>query len=808
MKKILLAITAALALAACNKEVITPSVQPADGENIVLDFSIVVPEAQTATRSLSAPSIESLTVLVFDEYGYYVEAAEAEAVNGWGVTSAETKFKVTLLQSATPRTLHFVANCPEDKFGYGPQTDIMTSLVTEGGNDAYWQTLKVDNLLEQNKSAINSRMSKIPMIRNYAKITIGSVVPSFEVTGFALINVPKSGTVVPYNVEKGAFQTYSAATDYAALRTDGYAGFMPEEVLIDETVPATDWVVPVTDENGTVDYGAAYTYESTYGNGTAVIIRGKYDGGNETYYKVDLYDAVNENYDILRNIEYKINITNVVGPGYGSAESAATNVAGNNISNSIDTENLLNISDGKQRLFVEYTSKRVVSTADFTLKYKFIPTATADPENAIADGDPTDEAPIKITRVVTSENADKTPVIIDWDIVTDANGNMVLDGEGYATLLLKPQQQMPVTRSEVWSEDFIISSTYDNVTLSRKVKLYMVNPYEMDVVCSPQKVSATQGAPVTVYTRIPHDLPVDIFPLVFDIEAEKLTLYPNTAAKNVLGQTIVMPVVTDESINPDNSDYSFYFQRTLTLAEYEKLVENAAGATTVDVPSYFLTNTSHSASKVFVRNTYFGTEVSYFDDDAPLQMNVTFSGDGLKRYGAGQTFALTFSATKTGKYVITSKNFTIDGVSANVEFDMTDGIPVTVNCSYDDWSTAASITIEYKGSDASEGTNPQIWTGPTRNVLYIPAGNLQLSSSMNRTATLYANGSSTGSTITYSNSTLNSAASITVNNLAQDAKLHMIYTTGIVFKTTYKSTEFTAQEAAFDKVTGITFTEQ
>lgn len=802
--------TAVLALASCVMEDITPYVQNGNDENMVLDFSIVVPEAQTATKSFAAPKIESLTVVVFDEYGYLVQAVPATAVNGWGVTSAETKFKVNLLQSASPRTLHFVANCPvaPDAFEYGAETDIMSSLITTGTNDAYWQTLSFDNLLEQSKPSIITAMTKIPMIRNFAKITLGNVVNTFEVTGFALIKVPKSGTVVPYNEETGGFQAYSASTDYAALKTAKYAGFMPDGVEINDAVPATAWIEPVTKDDGTIDYGAAYTYESTYGNGTAVIIRGKYDGGNETYYKVDLYDAVNENYDILRNIEYKINITNVVGPGYGSAESAATNVAGNNISNSIDTENLLNISDGKQRLFVEYTSKRVVSTADFTLKYKFIPTATSDPVNVIASGNPTDTAPIKITRVITSEDA-VTPVVTDWDVVVNASGNVVLDSEGYATITLKPQQQMPGDRSTVWSEDFIISSTYKGVTLSRKVKLYMVNPYEMDVVCSPQKVSATQGAPVTVYTRIPHDLPVDIFPLVFDIEAEKLTLYPNTAAQNVLGQTIVMPVVTDESVNPDNSDYSFYFQRTLTLAEYEKLVENAAGATTVDVPSYFFTNTSHSASKVFVRNTYFGTEVSYFDDDAPLQMNVTFSGDGLKRYGAGQTFALTFSATKTGKYVITSKNFTIDGVSANVEFDMTDGIPVTVNCSYDDWSTAASITIEYKGADASGETNPQIWTGPTRNVLYIPAGNLQLSSSMNRTATLYANGSSTGSTITYSNSTLNSAASITVNNLAQDAKLHMVYTVRAGWSTTtYKSTEFTAQKAAFDKVTGITFTEQ
>ena len=802
--------TAVLALASCVMEDITPYVQNGNDENMVLDFSIVVPEAQTATKSFAAPKIDSLTVVVFDEYGYLVQAVPAEAVNGWGATSAETKFKVTLLQSASPRTLHFVANCPvaANAFEYGAETDIMSGLITTDTNDAYWQKLSFNSLLEQNKTSINTAMTKIPMIRNFAKISLGNVVNTFQVTGYALTNVPKSGTVAPYNEEKGNFQAYSASTNYAALKADKYAGFMPNGVEINDAVPATEWVEPVTNEDGTIDYGAAYTYESTYGNGTAVIIRGKYNNGDESYYKVDLYDSVNENYNILRNIEYKINITNVVGPGYGSAESAAENVAGNNISNSIDTENLLNISDGKQRLFVEYTSKRVVSVADFTLKYKFIPSATEAPRNVIAAGNPSDTAPITITRVITS-NDGKTPVVTDWYVEVDGDGNVLTDSEGYAKLVLKPQQQMPDNRSTVWSEDFIISSTYKGVTLSRKVKLYMVNTYIMNVSCSPEKVADTQGSAVTVNTEIPSDLPSDIFPLVFDIEAEKLTLYPNTSATNVLGQTVVMPVVTDKSINPDNSDYSFYFQRTLTLAEYKKLVENAgSAAATVTVPSEFLTNTSVSASRVFVHNPYFGTATTSFETSTALAMTLSFSGDGLSRYGAGQTFTLTFNTTKTGQYKITSKNFNIQGMD-NMEFAMTAGEPATVTCSYSDWATAARISIEYLGTDAEGGTNPRTWTGPTRNVLYIPAGNLKLANSLNNNTTLYVNGSSTGGTIRYNNSTSNSAASITVNNLAENATLHLRYSEGFIVTTrNYISTEFTAKAAAIDKVTGITFTRQ
>ena len=191
--------TAVLALVSCVMEDITPYVQNGNDENMVLDFSIVVPEAQTATKSFADPEIESLTVIVFDEYGYLVQAVPAEAVNGWGATSAETKFKVTLLQSASPRTLHFVANCPvaANAFEYGAETDIMSGLITTDTNDAYWQKLSFNSLLEQNKTSINTAMTKIPMIRNFAKISLGNVVNTFQVTGYALINVPESGTVAP-----------------------------------------------------------------------------------------------------------------------------------------------------------------------------------------------------------------------------------------------------------------------------------------------------------------------------------------------------------------------------------------------------------------------------------------------------------------------------------------------------------------------------------------------------------------------------------------------------------------------------------
>lgn len=663
MKKILLAISAMLSLAACNREIIEPSHPVSDDGNIVLDFSIVVPEAQEATKSISSPEITSLTVIAFDEYGYFVTAAAAEAVNDWGVTSAETKFTVELPQAASARKLHFVANCPKavNQFAYGHETDIMTSLVTRDNNDAYWQCREVNSLLVQDQNSLNAQLQKIPMIRNYAKIKIGTVVGSFTLTGYAVIDAPTSGTVVPYNLSSGSFQPFDASTDYNALKTARYSSFMPEGVSFAfnaaDNLANLVWAVPAQD--GTLPAGV-YAYESSPSKDheTALLVRGKYsDSQTETYYKVALYDAANGTYDILRNIEYTVNITNVVGAGYGTALEAVKAVAGNNISASTVTKNLLNISNGTQRLYVEYTAKRVVSTKPFTLKYKFMPTSTTvqnklHPQAGFDYGDPgnpSDGEPITITRRITSE--DGSPVVTQ---LTVENQGQNTDAEGFSTIMITPRDTLPT--SGVWSEEITIKSTYDNTALSRTVTLYMLNPYVMTVSCN-GRVANQAGQDVDVNINLPASLPDEIFPLVFDIEAAKMSIYPNTTSKavNILGEVISMPVVSGKSIIPDkaNGSNTFHFQRTLTKEEYDALVAAAGeSAQTVAVPCYFRTNIGESATTIYVYNEYFNlADCSFVAYGAKYFTNLAFP-NGVKAVVESPT-TFTFSMPTTDPVTVT-----------------------------------------------------------------------------------------------------------------------------------------------------------
>lgn len=813
MKKILLAISMMFALTACISEDL-PQPQQTDGDNIELNFSVTIPEAGSVTRgTLGVPTITSLTVVVFDDKGYFVAARSAKATDGWGVTSAETEFTVELPQSSSPRILHFVANKSPEDFTFGTETAIMTELTTslrasgdtDSNEDAYWQRVEVPNLLVQDKTILSTTLTKIPLVRNFAKIKIGEVPSGFTVTGFALINTPTSGTVAPYNVNEGCFEPYWKASgdnkvgkDYSDLKDANYDAFMPVNVTLGSQPTSTGdggLTYSPYKNNDNTD-GALYTYESSYKNQTAVIIKGRISTAtSDTYYKVELYDATNGNYDVLRNVEYTINIENVVGEGYSTAVEAAHNVGGNNISNSIATQSLLNISDGTQRLYVEYTSKRVMeASTPFTLKYRFTTNGKATNvtyNNMITTlgSESDDNGYLTITRTKTSE--DGTAVLTDVDI----SGHATKDSDGWSILTLTPKAEMP-DGNEVWSEDLIITSKCNDVTLSRTVKLYMLNPYVMEVECNPSKVANNDiNQPVTVNTIIPANLPSDIFPLVFDIEAAKLSLYPDPDATDVLGHTIVMPIVSGPSII-NSSKNSFYYQRTLTYAEYEKLVENAGEATTVAIPSYFLTNMKDSETDVYVHNNYFGTENGAFSNYTAKSFSYVAWSSDINRYGEGQTGTLEFNTTDTSEITVT-----LNGVRRysddKMTFTLSGATEYSIEIETVDWNTTPSVTLTGNGYIATTSTAP-------RNILYIPAGNIKTDFT-DDSVTLYVNGSSTNKTSNFESGENASAYEYTIENLAANATLYLRYSDGGfigIGATQYYSSTFTAQEAV-EGVSGV-----
>lgn len=576
MKKILLAIASMIALAACNEDIIVPEIVT-DSENVVLDFSVVVPEAQTATKAFSdTPAITGLTVLVFDANQILLTATDAIIADDQ-TTADRVEFKVTLPQHGSACSVHFVANCPSvaDVTTEGE----MTSLVTSGSQDVYWQKVAVPNLIAANQTLkdtlINTYFTKIPLIRNFSKVSVvANNVTGFTLQGYTLINVPTSGTVVPYNTAAGVFESYHSngtGLGYAALKANGYNGFMPVGVSYDTTIPET-----ITNKN------PLYTYESKLreADNTALIVYGTYNG-TAGYYKVDFVSSSNTynngNYEILRNLHYVVTINSVVGAGYPTAAAAVAAVAGNNIATSTATQNLLNISDGTSRLFVDEITKHIVASQAFTVKFKYEPTINATPNNTGA--------------IITRSKTDADPDAVIYGTPEVASS----DVDGWRTITITPKA-LPTAAGTVYTEDLTIKIG----SLSRTVKLYLHQPYAMTVACTPETVSEV-NTEVTVNITVPSGLPEEIFPLQFVMEDTQLCLSPNAARESEQGS---MPVSPGPSMITSGKQ-AFQFTRTLTWTQYNAIT---ASENTKTIPTYFKPSKVVTDITVYVYNELFGTK--------------------------------------------------------------------------------------------------------------------------------------------------------------------------------------------------------
>jgi hypothetical protein len=271
-----------------------------------------------------------------------------------------------------------------------------------------------------------------------------------------------------------------------------------------------------------------------------------------------------------------VTINNVLGAGYPTAAAAAEAAAGNNISASTDTKNLLNISDGTSRLFVDEIVKHVVTSQAFTIKFRYEPTINGTPSNGSA----------VVTRSKTTATED---AVIDSYSVATTDGS-----DGWRTITITPKA-LPAAGS-VSVEELTIKAGH----LSRTVTIYLHQPYAMTVACTPTSATAVKTA-VTVNTTIPAGLPQEIFPLVFDIEDTQLCLSPDASKTNIQGS---VPVTTEPSIiNP--SKETFHYKRTLTWEQYSALTAGTNGKT---FPTYFVTNKAVTGITVYVKSELFGTK--------------------------------------------------------------------------------------------------------------------------------------------------------------------------------------------------------
>lgn len=558
-----------------------PGYTPDNDGTFDAEFKIAIPEMQSATRSFDTPEIKNLWLFIFDSSGYISQALEVtnsevgsitpESTDNTWEDNKATEFTVKrIAETSYSRTIHLIANLPAGTVtnGFFAESNFISSLKTSGTQDAYWQRVEMPNGITQ---ATIDALGVIPMVRNYAKVSSRSDLTAFTLEGLILTNVPNSGSVAPYHTNtlglesgvlallNGNFANYRAtdadgaytggATDYAALEAQEYNGFEPSGVTYsDQAVPAT-WQT------------YQYLYERDHSETekrTYAILKGTWNDGTttkSTYYKVDIVKESGDAYNLLRNIEYQIVVKNVTGWGFDSAEDAiASPAVSNNLAFNVETRDLLNVSDGTSRLFIEYSRKVITAgNSQITFRYRYVPDIKSP----------------KVSQNVTGNN-----VTISWSDFASgvklgdaviADGNPSADGVNWVS----NTQLAADSDGYIWNEvtfnvadvgdeakiqEFTLSAKNETTgaTLSRVVELRLVKPFKFSIDVAP-KVEDGAGKAVPTTLTLPKGLPKGIFPLTFNVVCGNGSL------------TSSLPVVTGLDINGKPTAGGKYFGYAVTI---------------------------------------------------------------------------------------------------------------------------------------------------------------------------------------------------------------------------------------------------
>lgn len=559
-----------------------PGYTPDNDGTFDAEFKIAIPEMQSATRSFAAPQIDNLWLFIFDSSGYISQALEvtnsevgkitAESTdNTWEDNKATTFTVKGIAETSYIRTIHLIANLPAgtNTNGFFAESNFISSLKTSGTQDAYWQRVEMPNGITQ--ATINA-LGVIPMVRNYAKVSAVSEVDKFSLTGLILTNVPNSGSVAPYHTNtlglesgvlallNGNFANYQAtfdadgnytgvATDYEALEKQEYNGFEPSGVTYsDQAVPATWQTYQYLYER---DHSE--TEERTY-----AIIQGTWNDGTTTkptYYKVDIVKPSGDAYNLLRNIEYKIVVKNVTGWGFDKAEDAiASPAVSNNLDFNVETRDLLNVSDGTSRLFIEYSRKVITAgNSQITFRYRYVPDIKSPKVSQNVTGNNVTiswsdfEDGVKLGDAVIADG-DASASGVNWV----SNTQLAADDDGY--IWNEVTFKVADVGDEAKIQEFTISAKNEttDATLSRVVELRLVKPFKFSIDVNP-KVEDGAGKAVPTTLTLPKGLPKGIFPLTFNVVCGNGSL------------TSSLPVVTGLDINGMPTENGKYFGYAVTI---------------------------------------------------------------------------------------------------------------------------------------------------------------------------------------------------------------------------------------------------
>ncbi len=609
-----------------------------EGEEVTVYFGVQMPEPVTRAMGEN-PEIHSLHVAVFGSSGYLKEYKLAEPVNDTYVNTEgepyKQGYKVNVSITSSKVRVHFIANGPATlDFDY--EANVMANLASMGGDDAYWYRLILNNGFyadtdhpgyydtppelvidpdfDLDTDGVTHKMALIPMIRNFAKITVEAAPvaeSNFTVSSYAVVNAPDRGLIAAYDSNTGTFvENYHTYPDLDAMSAV-YPGNMPASAIIDTSHPSEEDFTNLT--NGVVAAGGSiYMYERPVpvSNATILIVKGIYRDPDTLeefpgYYKIDLMDG-GEYLPILRNFRYLITIQKVNRKGKSTVTGAINGAGSADISADISTASQTNISDGVSAISVSYTENTLPIGGTYTLGVAFIP----DVVNA-----PNTEDNTKITYQLLDPEDPGRPVIAD---ISDISYNSSTGTLSYTTTEVDP------VHTKI--QKIRVIGTSATSMLYRDVTIRLMPKQTMTVSCIPE-IEAAAGTPQVVTIAIPKDLPQSIFPLQFFVEVEAKSLTPNASD---------LPVEPGQTIITGQSGNSFQFVKTLSYQDYIAGYQGSNSVFTCEFKSIIPV----SDSDIYVANKFFNTgstsfvtfEMRYFTNLAFSRSNAVNEDDPVNFY--------------------------------------------------------------------------------------------------------------------------------------------------------------------------------
>ena len=537
------------------------------------------------------------------------------------------------------RVVHLVVNPPivADPTLTGYIDNVMEQMVDTDKECSYWQEVILPNGIQAStgddgklhviRSSVEPLLN-VTLVRNFAKLIVTSpdeftnpatwvdpetpevnpLYEGFTVKRWTIINVPTHGYVAPYTgIQNEAkrfpmgyrnIASYTGSQLYKQLTgtdegQDDYKGSFPADATIDDSFPGdpenAEYASLYVNRNEPL-----YLYErplpTSSQKQTSILAEIEFDPGHalnpsETdpvsyWYKIEVLNDKGDYVPFLRAIVYELNIQGVESVGEATAEEAYNGPYFGNISASLETSSLNELSNGTSLVHVDqmdYTFLQGSTPADpeagteavtrtellmfgsNAARFYFVPFIAGNEELEVPAGQTYTETTAGICEVKVElmdppagHEAAVTSIIVNDPEVGEGTIQVVL-AETSATAVKKSVIRVSGKAEggkEIYRDITVNLMSQQEFAHGSDVTRITVQPDDL-TTCGINKT-------VTIRLQLPEDLGASLFPIQVRIEAEN----------NVLSATSQdLPVVTGKSVFDPNRN-TFFYVRTIKYSDY------------------------------------------------------------------------------------------------------------------------------------------------------------------------------------------------------------------------------------------------